>query len=54
MCTTTTEYTNIKHINNTDENKASFFAELLDGFLEHREAPLLGLIQAIFGVLWGG
>jgi hypothetical protein len=34
--------------------KASVVAELLKCLLEHREAPLLGLIQALFGLLLEG
>ena len=36
------------------KNKASVVAELLKGLPEHREAPLLCLIQALFGLLWRG
>ena len=36
------------------KNKASAVAELLKGLPEHREAPLLGLLQALFGILWRG
>ena len=52
--TTTTEHPDINILVTMLKNKASIVADLPKGLLEHREAPLLCLIQSLFGLLWRG